>query len=58
MSPSVKEAVFSFCITINILFIVIGYFKQDVYFALLGGMNLLLFFVGYVINKQLNNFDE
>lgn len=58
MRASFKEAIFSFCITVNILFLVIGYVTEDIYFIILAIMNLLLFLVGYIINKQLNNFDE
>ena len=47
MKASLKEIIFSFCVTINILFLAIGYFSQDIYFILLGIMNLLLFFIGY-----------
>ena len=56
--PSLKEILSSFCITINIFFLAYGYFHNDIFFLLLGIMNLLLFFIWHIINKQINKFDE
>ena len=58
MRASFKEIVISFCVTINALFIAIGFFQEDVYFLALGIMNLLLFLIGYIINRQFNKLDE
>ena len=58
MRVSFKEVIISFAVTVNILFLIYGYIQEDIYFALLGIMNLALFFVGYIINKQVKKEDE
>ena len=58
MKASFKEIIISFCVTINFVLIAVGFFQEDVYFLTLGIMNLLLFLVGYIINRQFNKLDE